>query len=137
MDAKFTVVETFPFKGVARRAGVTLEVPDSIVKAEIAKGTHPESKKPMSGLLNHCIPADDNALKLVKGVEGVKLDVPAEEEQDKEEEIEALRTEFDKIGKAYHPAWRAARLRKELLKAQKEQPEKPLVGEKQKTEKVK
>ncbi len=137
MDSQFTVMETFIFRNSVRRADITLTVPENIVKEEIEKGIHPDSKKHMSPLLNHCIPADDATAKLLKGVEGARLDAPAEVEDDKEEEIEKLRKEFDKIGKGYHPAWRAARLRKELLKAQKEQPEKPLVEEKQKVEKVK
>ena len=136
MDAKFKVMNGFIFKGSLRREGIILELSDVIVKQEIKKGNHPDSKKPMSGLLNHCVPADDFTRELVQDVKGIKLDeVP--DEQSTEEEIEKLRKEFDKIGKAYHPAWRVARLKKELLKAQKEQPEKPLVEGKQKSEKVK
>lgn len=138
MDAKFKVLTTFAFKGGVRRSDVILEVSEIVVKEEIAKGVHPETKRHMSGLLNHCVPDDDFTRNLLKGVQGIKLDVTEEEgDTDKEEEIKKLRAEFDKIGKSYHPTWRAARLRKELLKAQKEQPEKPLVEEKQKTEKVK
>lgn len=107
------------FKGKYRTEGSTLIVDEDIIKQEISLGTHPETKRPMSGLLNHCIPFNDAAKALVNGVPGVRTEIE-EPKIDEKAEVEKLRKEFDALGKAYFRGWSYARLKKELIKVKKE-----------------
>jgi len=107
------------YKRKLRAEGSTLIVTEDMVKEEIALGTHPETNKPMSGLLNHCIPFNTAAKALVSGVPGVRTEME-EPKIDEKAEIEKLRKEFDALGKAYFRGWSYARLKKELIKVKKE-----------------
>ena len=121
---QFQVTETFQFRGEVRRAGAILEITEADVKAEVAKGKGEGRKKDryISGLLNHCVPADDATAALVSKLTGKKAEVAKEEEAETapEDEIEEIRKEFDEIGAAYDPRWKIARLKTELLKSKKE-----------------
>ena len=122
--ATFIVKENFQFGGSLRRAQASLEVDDFSVLAEKAKGENDETGKPISGLLNHCKPADEHTEGLLAGKIKPKKDpVAAQKEQledAKEKEIKRLRGEFDKLGKAYNPRWAIDKLAKELKAAKKE-----------------
>lgn len=130
--ADFLVNEDFQYGGSRKRRGTILEVNPAVVAAEMEKGMHPDTKKPMSSLLNHCSPMNDLAKKLTEKMEGIRPfneDAGSTEEEDaaileasKLAEIEKLRKEFDAIGKPYHPAWQGKRLKMELEKAKREAP---------------
>jgi vacuolar-type H+-ATPase subunit I/STV1 len=133
MALEFIVNENFQLGNAsAKKAGLILEVSESIVDEEMKKGYHADSKKPISGLLNHCSPYNDaakNKLKSFNVKPYVEPDENAEEEEKKanevkkKEEIETLRKEFDKLGAAYDPNWQGKRLAKELEKAKREKGE--------------
>lgn len=122
--AKFIVDENFQFGGSLRRAQASLEVDDFATLAEQAKGENDETGKPISGLLNHCTPADEHTEGLLAGTIKPKRDAAAAQKENlanaKEKEIERLRGEFDKLGKAYNPRWAIDKLGKELKAAKKE-----------------
>lgn len=118
--SEFIVNKNFQFGGMIRRESTILIVSDADLAKEIAKGRHPDSNKPLSGLLNHCSPADDATAKLCRGI-CVSKEVPAAPtDEEKAEELESIRAEFDKMGKAWHPGWTLGRIKKELIKAKKE-----------------
>ncbi len=133
MALEFIVNENFQLgNSSAKKQGLILEVPESIVDEEMKKGYHADSKKPISGLLNHCSPYNDAAKNKLKGFnvkpyvepdENAEEEEKKENEQKKKEEIEKLRKEFDKLGAAYDPNWQGKRLAKELEKAKKEKGE--------------
>lgn len=137
--AEFRVDENFQFGGALRVVDSFLEVADHRVIDEMALGEHEETGKKVSGLLNHCSPADDHTRDLVAGeVKPRPTDVEAqtaEAEKAKEKEINRLRGEFKKLGKAYNPKWAMDKLQKELKIAKRlaaeETPE-----PKKKTEKI-
>lgn len=112
---KFIVENTFQFNGLVRRAGSTLEIDKAMLAAEIEQGVH-MSGRPMSGLLNHCIPGDDATAELCKGI---NMPVPVVEmtEEEKQEKIDAFRAEMDAIGAAYDRRWGLARMEREAQKA--------------------
>lgn len=119
--AKFIVNRAFQFGGAVRRENSILEISDAEVKTEIARGDHPDFPgRPLSGLLNHCYPADDATAELVKDIIPTKEIEEAPTDEEKQAELLALRGEFDALGKAYHPGWTLGRLKKELVKAKKE-----------------
>lgn len=142
--AKFIVDENFQFGGSLRRAGASLEVDDFATLAEQAKGENEETGKPISGLINHCSPADSYTEDLLAGRIKPKRDAATAEKEKlknaKEKEIERLRGEFDKLGKAYNPKWAIDKLQKELKAAKKEagdtKKDAPVKTEKVKTSKV-
>ena len=118
---KFHVERTFQFKERIIREGSTIDVLKADVEKEIAKGKHPKYAKVfLSGLLNYCMPANDETAAFVSKGTGVKIEA-AEEESDGEspDEITSLRTSFDELGAAYDRRWGLEKLRNELLKAQK------------------
>ncbi len=119
---KFHVERTFQFSGRIIREGNTIEVTKAVVEAEIAKGKH--SRYPavfLSGLLNYCMPADEETAVFVSTGTGIKIDVAEMESEDENpvDEITALRSEFDELGAAYDRRWGLEKLRNELLKARK------------------
>ena len=122
--AKFIVDENFQFGGSLRRQGASLEVDDFSALAEKAKGENEDTHKPISGLINHCSPADDYTEDLLAGKIKPKRDAATAEKEKlkdaKEKEIKRLRGEFDKLGKAYSPKWAIDKLAKELKAAKKE-----------------
>ena len=118
---KFHVERTFQFKERIIREGSTIEVLKADVEKEIAKGKHPKQVGVfLSGLLNYCLPADEETAAFVSKGMGVKVEV-VEEENDEEspDEITSLRVAFDEIGAAYDRRWGLQKLRNELLKAKK------------------
>jgi len=118
---KFHVDRTFQFKGRIIREGNTLDVTKAVVEEEIAKGKHPKQMGVfLSGLLNYCLPADEETAAFVSKGTGFKVEV-VEEESDKEspDEITSLRVAFGEIGAAYDRRWGLQKLRNELLKAKK------------------
>lgn len=117
-EATFIVKDNFQFDGL-RRAGIVLIVPVEIVRAEIALGKHPETERPISGLLNHCAPADEATEALLTGF--METERPVKENP--EESVatrKALMEEFDTLGIAFDRRWATERLRNELKKAKKE-----------------
>lgn len=117
--ATLFIDQSFQFKGTIFRCGendgeATMVVSADVLKEEKEKGKHPVTKKWMSPLFNHCSPADDESAKIFEA------ELEAKAEVDDEEEVERLRGEFDKIGRAYDKRWQLKRLNVELLKAQKE-----------------
>jgi uncharacterized damage-inducible protein DinB len=145
MALEFYVNENFQLGNAsAKKAGLILEVSETIVDEEMKKGYHAESKRPISSLLNHCSPYNEaakNMLKNFKVTPYTEPDVNAEEEEKKaneatkKEEIERLRKEFDKLGAAYDPNWQGKRLAKELEKAKREKGD-PVPAKEPKREKV-
>lgn len=137
--AKFEVEENFQFGGGLRIAGTILEISDTQALTEKGKGKHEDKAKDkwLSGLLNHCSPADGHTKDLLAGkVKPQKemSDEKAQLEVEKEREIKRLKAEFDGLGIAYNPKWAVDKLQKELKTAKKrvgEQKESP-----KKTEKV-
>ena len=113
--ATFIVRDTFQF-GSSRRSGTVLTVPEEVVKAEIALGKHEKTKKPISGLLNHCSPADDATEAMLADFTGAK-----KPEQETKEESAVIRknlmAEFDALGVPYDRRWSNERLEMELKKA--------------------
>lgn len=136
--AKFTVKENFQFGGALRRIDAELVVGDAMALTEQKKGKNSETGKPISGLINHCTPADSYTEDLLAGKIRPKKDkVVAEKEKLKDEktqEIARLRAEFKTIGKAYDPKWAIDKLGKELKKAKKEAGE--VIEEKKQTETI-
>ncbi len=122
--AQFIVEENFQFGGSSRRVGASLEVDDFETLAELKKGDNEDTGKPMSGLINHCRPADAHTEGLLSGKIKPKKDPAAVKKQEledgKKKEIKRLRGEFDKIGKAFNPKWAIDKLAKELKNAKKE-----------------
>ena len=130
--SSFFVNDNFQFKGGIQRAGITLDVSDSMVITEAEKGVHKETKKPVSGLLNHCTPADEATEKLVaKYLKGAKVEKKetktelsdeekAEIAAKEKEEIAAIHKEMDELGKAYDKRWKLKRLTDAVIQARKE-----------------
>lgn len=122
--AKFIVNEDFQFRGLVRRAGAVLNVSDALVEQQAKLGFHQEKKeKPLSGLLNHCSPADDETAAFVSKALGKKVATakkPDEEKPDDPEAIEAIQKEFTDLGLAFDRRWQLKRLKNELIKAKKE-----------------
>jgi hypothetical protein len=118
--AQFIATKSFEFKGAVRREGALLTMDNEDVKKEIALGRHTDTDRPVSGILNHCIPADDATNELCKEF----ISVQEKEEEPTEEDIAArvkeIQDELDKIGVAFHRGWKLPRLEKELKKAKKE-----------------
>lgn len=116
-EAKFLVNAAFQFRGIMRREGSTLVVSAEEVKKEIKKGQHPDTGKPVSGLLNHCSPADDFTSELVSGVSGMR-EIPQEmDDEEIERAISAIKFELATNGIAYKNDWKLKRFQMELKKA--------------------
>jgi hypothetical protein len=125
--ANFIVVNNFQFGGAIRVRDNFLEVPDHRVIEEVELGKHEENEdKWMSGLLNHCSPADQHTKDLIAGKAKPLLsaaeEIEAKQEEEKQAEIKRLRGEFDKLGKAYNPRWAIDKLQKELVVARRSAP---------------
>lgn len=139
--AKFRVDTNFQFGGAIRVAESFLIVDDAAVITEIKKGIHEVTKKPISGLLNHCSPANEKTARLLKKgkIEKEIVEDPKDEDIEDEEseddvgeeqidlptdiednEIERLYAIFEAKGFAYDKRWKVARLKDELKKKQKE-----------------
>lgn len=118
--ASFIVNQSFQLFDSVRREGSTLTLDDAVVLQEIKKGKHPDNGKPLSGLLNHCSPADDATMRLCAGMcEEVKKDEPMTDEEIAARTAEIIK-EMEAIGAAVNPGWKLSRLEKELTKAKKE-----------------
>ena len=125
--AEYIVEKNFQFRGALRATDKMLEVPDQIVVEQVEMGKHEEdSEKWLSGLLNHCTPADDHTRDLVAGKVKPRRspleDSEAKAQDEKDKEIASLRGEFDKLGKAYNPRWAVDKLAKELVVARRSAP---------------
>lgn len=122
---KLIVNENFQFKGV-RRAGATLTISSDFLEKEIKKGRHENVKRGrhpwLSGLLEHCIPANQSTADFISKVSGKTVEPLKEEhnEEDDSEEIMELRAEFEAMGKGYDKRWKLETLRNRLIKAKKE-----------------
>lgn len=141
---KLFIRQNFQFAGKVYRTNEDgneiLTIGVSRIKEEIAKGKHPKTGKWLSGVLNHCEPADTLARRLILGEDSDPDEVEAEvaeaeesEHKDPEgaviedpeldpesEERQAIYAEFDRIGKAYDRRWKLQTLRNNLVKAKKE-----------------
>lgn len=125
--SKFIVNTNFQFGGALRVAGANLTIGDSKVLKEQRKGKHKKTGKPLSGLLNHCEPANDHTVRLLKERKLSSSNEP-EDEEGTEEDPEAdektrLWGQFGELGKAYDKRWNVERLKQELKKVRKETPE--------------
>jgi len=132
----FFIRENFQHKGRVYRTNemgdATLEVSNAHLAEELKLGTHPTSKKPLSGLLNHCVPADDATRALVDPefakeynkkskaeIEAEKQEAATDKKAAEMDAKEAIYAEFDEMGKAYNRSWGLKRLKDELIKAKK------------------
>ena len=122
--ARFIVNENFQFGGALRRTDAELVIDDEMAIAEKKKGINDETGKAISGLINHCTPADEHTEDILSGKIKPRKDPIASEKDrlkdEKDKEIARLRGVFKKIGKAYDPKWAIDKLGKELKKAIKE-----------------
>jgi len=117
---KFHVERTFQYGGRIIREGSKIDVSKADLEKELLRGKHPKLKVWLSGLLNYCIPADDDTAAFLSKATGVQFDVAEEEsEEESPDEITSLRESFDGIGAAYDRRWGLQKLRNELLKAKK------------------
>lgn len=116
---RMNVKTTFPFRGKIYRSrerpeDSSFSISREDLIAEVAKGKHPTTGKWVSPVLNHAEAADAEAAAIL-GIAPPEIAV-----EESEDDIEAVRSEFDRIGKAYDRRWRLLRLRDELAKAKKE-----------------
>ena len=124
---KFCVINSFPFRGILRRAGSILDIGSEDLAGELAKGKHPKRGKWISGLLNHCEPEDDAA-----GDAVYAYDFPAESVEDRpkgpsDDEVaagaasrrDALKAELDEMEVPYKVNYSTDKLEQEVLKAKK------------------
>lgn len=111
----------FQFRGI-RREGATLTVADAILKEEIKKGKHPKSGHWMSGLLEHCTPANQETADFIEKFTGKKNTpvVKKGDEVDNSQEIREIRAELETLGVAFHPKLGLPKLRLAIIKARKE-----------------
>ena len=119
---KLFVNENFQFRGKVQRAGVILTVEEADLMEEIARGNHKKTKRPLSGLLAHCAPADDKTADLLQKVEGAAKKVVLQQDDepvDNAEELESAREEMDKMSAAYDRRWGLSRMKNEVIKAKK------------------
>jgi len=117
---KFHVERTFQYGGRIIREGSTIDVSKADVEKELLRGKHTKLKVWLSGLLNYCIPADDDTAAFLSEKTGVQFDVAEEEsEEGNPDEITSLRASYDDIGASYDRRWGLQKLRNELLKARK------------------
>ena len=127
--AKLFIKTNFQHNGKVYRTNeegdVVLTILNKELENELALGKHPDTDKYMSGVLNHCSPADADAKRIVNG-ETVPDQLTDEELQEQKKEAEEqtkkekLYIEFDKIGKSYDKRWGLSTLRMQLGKARKE-----------------
>ena len=121
---KFIADETFQFRGL-HRTGVTLTVTEEMVRAEIDKGKHKRKsgsrRRWLSGLLEHCSPANQETANFVDKFTGDKTEPIEKKDNEKDDSIEIreIRAELDTLGIAYHPRLGVVKLRLELIKAKK------------------
>jgi len=141
MNATLFVLRTFQHAGHFIRAGeepedATITVPADEFREERDRGRNPETGRWLSGLLNHCEPADQVAAQIFEEdpgtpgppsskaksarSTGLRQQAKAERNPEVEKELEELWAEFDAIGKAYDRRWSLARTRQELTRAKKE-----------------
>lgn len=116
---KFLVNELFQYGGLIRRDGQIITITEDALKEEAAKGKHEKTGKFLSGLLNHCVPADEKTAGLIEKLTGVKQEVPEEMDDKDDDEVTPLRKEFDEMGAAYDPRWGVNKLKRELIKEKK------------------
>lgn len=133
--ASFVVDTNFQYGGAIREVGFTLDVDDREALRELKLGRHkfpkPKGSKNfpyISGLWNHCTPADRETERLLKLKDKYFDDVSGENDEEKEkrlkDEAEAkekleLHEEFKKIGKDYDNRWGLQKLKTELIAAKK------------------
>jgi|SRR6185369_2804302 len=117
---KFIVETNFQFYGIIRRADSTIEVSEAILQAEMNMGTKEVKSKsgnvtirPLSGLLNHCTPADKETAEMV----GKEAKKPEATEFDNLARIAEIKELMDEMGKAYDNRWKLKRFEEELTKA--------------------
>lgn len=125
---KMLVNETFQHNGV-RRADSTLSMSKGLLLAEIEKGRKTITKKNgdkverwLSGILQHCIPANDETSDFIEKHSGKKVK-PAKEEHDvadDSEEIKDVRQQITDLGKSFHPRAGLKKLKDLLIKVKKE-----------------
>ena len=112
---KFEINTNFQFYGIIRRSGSVMEVSEEILQHELDLGKKANGK-PLSGLLNHCTPADKETERLAGNIKPVSMvDGPTEEEI--ESRISEIKEQMDTIGKSYDKRWGLKRFEEELKKA--------------------
>lgn len=121
---EFMAMNAFIHKGTRFREGTKIQVTEEELIKEVALGKT-EKGRYMSGLLNHCDPANDETADRLFEIEASKPEKEekkpkAPTEADIQKEIEDIRAEFGKIGKTFHHKWGLAKLKDELIKAKKE-----------------
>ena len=114
---KFLVNNTFQFYGHVRRDGSTLEITKADLTAELEKGNHKVTNKPLSGLLNHCSPADNETAELMASRGIKKEEKESEDEESSKREIDIIKEKMDAMGVAYDNRWGREKLRQEFKKA--------------------
>lgn len=122
---KFIVTTNFQFYGIIRRADSTVEVSEDLLQKEIELGTKEVVSKngnvtirPLSGLLNHCTPADKETAALVAGIGKTPVsDGPSDDEV--AARIAEIKELMDGMGKAYDKRWGLKKLEEELIKARR------------------
>lgn len=129
---KFLVINAFQFKHRIWKEGATLTLTAAEVKAEAEKGYHEARKngkgvemppRHMSGLIAHCVPADDETAAILSKALGKEVQAAESEEAkaaDEAEEAAAIHKEMDELGLAYDRRWQLKRLKNEFTKAKKE-----------------
>jgi len=121
---KLIANENFQFRGM-HREGVTLTVPEDILRSEIEKGRHPNKVRGrhawISGLVEHCTPANQETSDFIESLTEEKLKPveTSDDEKDDSDDIRGIRAEFDLMGKAFDKRWQLKRLRTELIKAKR------------------
>ena len=121
---KFVVNNNFQWKGL-HKAEAILTVPASMVADEIEKGKHPEKfrgkERWMSGLLEHCTPANKETADFIEEKTGELLPTPdpGDDDESDAKEIVAIRAEFDGMGKAYNKKLGLKKLREALIVAKR------------------
>ena len=118
---KLLVNDAFKHGGRAYRAGTVIVLPGDELQAEIERGKHGITGRWISGVLNHCAPADDETARFLSKTTGEEVAAAVEEDETDSDAdaILAARAEFEEVGAAYDNRWGLKRLQQELIKARK------------------
>lgn len=121
-EGKFLVSRSFIFGDNVRREGSILTIAGDELAAEVEKGVHPKTGRPMSALLNHCEPeneAADEAINTLRAEGAMIPEQPKYPPTKEDDGIESMRKEMDDMGAAYDRRWGLKKLQMELTKAKK------------------
>lgn len=120
----FVSLNAFIHRGERIKEGIVLDVRDEDLIHEISLGKTANGRY-VSGLLNHCDPANDATADRIFALESENLpkpkeDVKAPTDNEVKAEIESIRIELGKLGKTFHHKWGLPKLKEELAKAKQE-----------------